>query len=70
MEVVQGGIEEQTKQVMRNLESIVKASGSELGKVVKTTVRSYSELRYSVSPNHSPLSNIYLQPYLPLATRL
>ncbi|PVG01718.1 YjgF-like protein [Serendipita vermifera] len=38
MEVVQGGIEEQTKQVMKNLEAVVKASGSELGKVVKTTV--------------------------------
>ncbi|KAF5377112.1 hypothetical protein D9757_008782 [Collybiopsis confluens] len=36
-EVVQG-IEEQTKQALKNLEAVVKAGGSEIGKVVKTTV--------------------------------
>jgi 2-iminobutanoate/2-iminopropanoate deaminase len=64
MEVVQGGIEEQTKQVMRNLEAVVKASGSELGKVVKTTVRSYSGPRSLVSPNNPFLTLISDHIYL------
>lgn len=37
-EIVAGGVEEQTKQVLKNLRAVVEASGSELGKVVKTTV--------------------------------
>ena len=37
-EMVEGGIEEQTKQVMSNLEAVLKASGSGFSKVVKTTV--------------------------------
>ncbi|KAK0481380.1 Endoribonuclease L-PSP/chorismate mutase-like protein [Armillaria novae-zelandiae] len=36
--VVEGGIEAQTKQALKNLTSVVEAGGSELGKVVKTTV--------------------------------
>ncbi|KIK71557.1 hypothetical protein GYMLUDRAFT_79590 [Collybiopsis luxurians FD-317 M1] len=36
-EIVQG-IEEQTKQALKNLAAVVKAGGSEVGKVVKTTV--------------------------------
>jgi len=35
---VAGGVEEQTKQALRNLRAVVEASGSDLGKVVKTTV--------------------------------
>jgi len=42
MEIVPGGIEEQTQQVLKNLKTVVEASGSDLGKVVKTTVSSYS----------------------------
>ncbi|KAG8688652.1 hypothetical protein FRC08_011314 [Ceratobasidium sp. 394] len=38
MEVVQGGIEEQTAQALANLKAVVTASGSEVNKVVKTTV--------------------------------
>jgi len=38
MEIVPGGIEEQAQQVLKNLKTVVEASGSELGKVVKTTV--------------------------------
>lgn len=38
-EVVAGGIEEQSKQALKNLRAVVEASGSDLGKVVKTTVR-------------------------------
>jgi 2-iminobutanoate/2-iminopropanoate deaminase len=36
--VVEGGIEVQTHQVMKNLSAILKAAGSGLDKVVKTTV--------------------------------
>jgi len=38
MEVVPGGIEEQTRQVLTNLKAVVEASGSTLPQVVKTTV--------------------------------
>jgi len=38
MEIISGGIEEQTQQALKNLKAVVEASGSELGKVVKTTV--------------------------------
>jgi reactive intermediate/imine deaminase len=38
MLIVSGGIEAQTEQVLKNLKSVVEAGGSELGKVVKTTV--------------------------------
>jgi len=37
-EIVAGGVEEQTKQVLKNLSAVVEASGSDLGRVVKTTV--------------------------------
>ena len=37
-EIVAGGIDEQTKQVLKNLRAVVEASGSDLGNVVKTTV--------------------------------
>ena len=37
-ELVPGGIEEQTKQVLRNLGSVLAASGSSLDRVLKTTV--------------------------------
>jgi 2-iminobutanoate/2-iminopropanoate deaminase len=36
--LVEGGIEEQTRQVMRNLANILEAAGSSLGQVVKTTI--------------------------------
>ncbi|KAI0317248.1 Endoribonuclease L-PSP/chorismate mutase-like protein [Amylostereum chailletii] len=35
---VAGGVEEQARQALANLKSVVEASGSELGKVVKATV--------------------------------
>lgn len=37
-EIVKGGIEEQTVQVLENLKAIVESAGSSLAKVVKTTV--------------------------------
>lgn len=36
--VVNGNIKEQTKRVLQSLEALLKDSGSDLGKVVKTTV--------------------------------
>lgn len=36
---VEGGVEAQTHQALKNLKSVIEASGSEVGKVVKTTVR-------------------------------
>ncbi|KAJ3021347.1 hypothetical protein HKX48_008743 [Thoreauomyces humboldtii] len=38
MEIVDGGIVEQTKQSLKNLKAVLEASGSSLDKVVKTTV--------------------------------
>jgi 2-iminobutanoate/2-iminopropanoate deaminase len=35
---VEGGIREQTAQVLRNLSAVLEAAGSSLGRVVKTTV--------------------------------
>ena len=37
-EVLQKGIEEQTKQVLQNLKAVLEASGSSLQKVIKTTI--------------------------------
>lgn len=36
---VEGGVDAQAEQALKNLKAIVEAGGSELGKVVKTTVR-------------------------------
>jgi 2-iminobutanoate/2-iminopropanoate deaminase len=38
MEIVHGGIKEQTERVMENLKAVLKAAGSDLSRVVKTTV--------------------------------
>jgi 2-iminobutanoate/2-iminopropanoate deaminase len=38
-EITPGGVEEQARQALKNLRAVVEASGSELGKVIKTTVR-------------------------------
>ena len=37
-QIVEGGIEAQAHQALKNLKAVVEASGSELGKVVKCTV--------------------------------
>lgn len=37
-EIVEGGIAEQTAQVLENLKAVLEASGSSLGRVLKTTV--------------------------------
>lgn len=38
MNVVEGGIEAQTEQVLKNLGAVLKAAGTDLCKVLKTTV--------------------------------
>ncbi|RXW24572.1 hypothetical protein EST38_g1304 [Candolleomyces aberdarensis] len=38
MQVVEGGVEAQTEQALKNLKAVVEGAGAELGKVVKTTV--------------------------------
>lgn len=38
MEIVSGGVEAQTRQVLTNLKQVLDAAGSGLGRVVKTTV--------------------------------
>lgn len=38
MELVSGGVQEQTRQVLANLSQVLAAAGSSLGNVVKTTV--------------------------------
>jgi len=38
MSVVEGGITEQTTQALKNLDQVIKASGSTINKVAKTTV--------------------------------
>ena len=37
---VEGGVEAQAEQALKNLKAVIEAGGSELGKVVKTTVHS------------------------------
>jgi 2-iminobutanoate/2-iminopropanoate deaminase len=38
MQIIEGGIREQTERVMRNLAGVLEAAGSQLNRVVKTTV--------------------------------
>jgi 2-iminobutanoate/2-iminopropanoate deaminase len=38
-DLVEGGVEAQTRQALQNLKGIVEAGGSQVGKIVKTTVR-------------------------------
>ncbi|KAF8913166.1 Endoribonuclease L-PSP/chorismate mutase-like protein [Gymnopilus junonius] len=38
MEIVEGGVEVQAEQCLKNMKAVLEAGGSELGKVVKTTV--------------------------------
>lgn len=52
MEIISGGIEEQTQQALKNLKAVVEASGSELGKVVKTTVSEAFFKKKTLTPPH------------------
>ena len=42
MEIVDGGVKEQTERVMTNLQAVLQSAGSSLSQVVKTTVYLYT----------------------------
>jgi 2-iminobutanoate/2-iminopropanoate deaminase len=61
--LVEGGIKEQTRQVLRNVQAVVEAGGSSLDRVVKVTVfltdwKYYKEMNEAYAeffdPNHQP----------------
>lgn len=60
--LVEGGIEQQTRQVMENLSAVLKAAGTSLDRVVKTTVflkdlslfAVFNEVYASYFPDHKP----------------
>ncbi|UCD19833.1 MAG: reactive intermediate/imine deaminase [candidate division WOR-3 bacterium] len=53
--VAAGGIAEQTKRVMMNLEAVIEAAGSNMSSVVKTTV-------YLTKPeDFAPMNEVYAQ---------
>ena len=60
--LVEGGIQEQTRQVLRNITAVLEAAGSSLDKVVKTTVfledmgdfRAMNEVYSEFFPNEPP----------------
>ncbi|PDO11096.1 MAG: deaminase [Candidatus Reconcilbacillus cellulovorans] len=60
--LVEGGIEEQTRQVMENLSAVLKAAGTSLDRVVKTTVflkdlslfAAFNEVYASYFPDRKP----------------
>nr|GAT57412.1 predicted protein [Mycena chlorophos] len=59
MEVVKGGIVEQTEQAMKNLKAVVEASGSDLSKVAKTTTeQAMQNLKAVVEASGSDLSKV------------
>ena len=53
-QIVEGGIEAQAHQALKNLKAVVEASGSELGKVVKCTVSLFTEV---VTTKNDPVSD-------------
>ena len=53
MQIVSGGIEEQTKQALKNFKAVIEASGSSVDKVVKTTVS------YITPPTTSEIITIF-----------
>ena len=53
MEIVTGGIEAQTRQVLTNLKNVLEAAGSDLGHVIKTTVF------LSEMANFAPMNTVY-----------
>jgi 2-iminobutanoate/2-iminopropanoate deaminase len=55
MELVAGGIEAQTRQVLINLKHVLEAAGSDLGHVVKTTVF-LTEMAY-----FTPMNAVYAE---------
>jgi enamine deaminase RidA (YjgF/YER057c/UK114 family) len=44
MAFVEGGVEAQAEQALKNMKNVIEASGSEVGKVAKTTVREHTNV--------------------------
>ena len=78
MEIVHGGIKEQTERVMENLSAVLKAAGSDLSKVVKTTVflvdmadfTAMNEVYASAFGGHKPARSTVAVSALPRAVRV
>ena len=78
MEIVHGGIKEQTERVMENLRAVLKAAGSDMSKVVKTTVflvdmadfTAMNEVYASAFGTHKPARSTVAVSALPRAVRV
>ena len=78
MEVIQGGIREQTLQVLANLKAVLTASGSSLSKVIKTTVflvdmtdfPSMNEVYQQAFGDHKPARSTVAVAALPRGVRV
>lgn len=78
MEVVRGGIKEQTERVMENLKAVLQAAGSDLSRVVKTTVflvdmadfTAMNEVYAAAFGSHKPARSTVAVSGLPRAVRV
>jgi 2-iminobutanoate/2-iminopropanoate deaminase len=78
MEVIKGGIREQTEQVLANLQAVLTAAGSSLSKVVKTTVflvdmtdfPSMNEVYQNAFGDHKPARSTVAVAALPRGVRV
>ncbi|HKV75266.1 MAG TPA: RidA family protein [Gemmatimonadales bacterium] len=78
MEVVAGGIKEQTTRVLANLQAVLEAAGSDLSKVVKTTVflidmsdfPAMNEVYTQAFGNHKPARSTVAVSGLPRGVRV
>ncbi len=73
-----GGVEDQTRQAMKNLTEVLKASGTNLEKVVKTTIfltdiadyKTVNEIYGSYFPDHKPARSTVQVAGLPLGAKV
>ena len=78
MEIVHGGIREQTERVLENLRAVLQAAGSDLSKVVKTTVflvdmadfTAMNEVYAQAFGNHKPARSTVAVAGLPRGVRV
>jgi 2-iminobutanoate/2-iminopropanoate deaminase len=78
MEIVHGGIKEQTERVMENLRAVLLAAGSDLSRVVKTTVflvdmadfTAMNEVYAQAFGNHKPARSTVAVAALPRGVRV
>lgn len=78
MEIIKGGIREQTERVMKNLKAVLEAAGSDLSKVVKTTVflidmsdfTAMNEVYGAAFGNHKPARSTVAVSGLPRGVRV